>query len=230
VWFRPQDSPYFYWLIPGADSRAAIGLIGERRHHSRRCLDNFLREHGLTAIQYQAARIPLYLGWTRNERRFGGGRVYLVGDAAGHVKVSTVGGVVTGFRGALGVVERILGRGPSSHLRILRRELNAHLLVRKAIHHFDVSQYERLLRAIDGPGSHRLGRHTRDEAVKVLWQFARARPLLLAPALTGVLSARSIAPSPGNGTNVSQRIGREVHLAHESQGSPGLVQQESANY
>ena len=34
--------------------------------------------------------------------------MYLGGDAAGHVKVSTVGGVVTGFRGALGVVEAIL--------------------------------------------------------------------------------------------------------------------------
>jgi flavin-dependent dehydrogenase len=230
VWFRPQDSPYFYWLIPETNSRAAIGFIGERGHEARRCLDSFLVERGLDALAYQAARIPLYLGWTRNERRFGGGRVFLVGDAAGHVKVSTVGGVVTGFRGALGVVERILGRGPSSHLRILRRELNAHLLVRKAIHHFDVSQYERLLRAIDGPASHRLGRHTRDEAVKVLWQFARARPRLLAPALTGLLLAGSIAPSSKNGTKVSQTLSREVHLAHQSQGSSSLVQQESANY
>jgi hypothetical protein len=115
-------------------------------------------------------------------------------------------------------------------LRILRRELSAHLLVRKAIHHFDVSQYERLLRAIDGPGSHRLGRHSRDEALKVLWQFARARPRLLAPALAGLLSAGSIAPSTGKGTTVSQTLGREADLAHESQGSPALVQQGSANY
>src|SRR5207245_3382372 len=29
VWFVPDDTPYFYWLIPENESRGALGLIGE---------------------------------------------------------------------------------------------------------------------------------------------------------------------------------------------------------
>jgi hypothetical protein len=31
VWFVPQDTPYFYWLIPESSTRGALGVIGESR-------------------------------------------------------------------------------------------------------------------------------------------------------------------------------------------------------
>ena len=103
-----------------------------------------MEKRGFEPMAYQAARIPVYDRWTPVERRIGSGRVFLVGDAAGQVKVSTVGGIVTGFRGAMGVADAILNRD-SRELRALRRELNIHLLIRRTIHRFKQADYSRLV-------------------------------------------------------------------------------------
>ncbi|MGD0909264.1 MAG: NAD(P)/FAD-dependent oxidoreductase, partial [Candidatus Acidiferrales bacterium] len=145
VWFIPDDTPYFYWLIPESPDRAALGLIGEDGQETRRCLERFMEKRGFTPLGFQGARIPVYDRWTPVERRVGAGRVFLVGDAAGQVKVSTVGGIVTGFRGAIGISESILNGGESRELRSLRRELDLHLLIRKTIHQFKQADYSRLV-------------------------------------------------------------------------------------
>jgi flavin-dependent dehydrogenase len=103
VWFIPDETPYFYWLIPESPNRGVVGLIGEEGPATRRALERFLERHHLDPFEYQAARIPVYSKWIPVRRRLAGGDVYLVGDAAGHVKVTTVGGIVTGLRGAWGV-------------------------------------------------------------------------------------------------------------------------------
>ncbi|MGH9592235.1 MAG: FAD-dependent monooxygenase, partial [Bryobacteraceae bacterium] len=108
VWFVPDDTPYFYWLIPDSPTHGALGLIGEEGAATRRALEQFLEKRRFEAISFQGARIPVYKRWVPVERKVGAGRVFLVGDAAGQVKVSTVGGIVTGFRGAAGVAESIL--------------------------------------------------------------------------------------------------------------------------
>ena len=97
VWFIPDDTPYFYWLIPESADRGALGLIGVDGQETRRCLERFMEKRHFTPLSFQGARIPVYNGWVPVERKLGAGSVYLVGDAAGQVKVSTVGGVVTGF-------------------------------------------------------------------------------------------------------------------------------------
>src|SRR5207249_7597277 len=111
VWFIPEDTPYFYWLIPESPKRGAAGLIGEDGPQTRRALNRFLEKQHLEPLEFQAARIPLYTRWIPVRRRLSGANVYLVGDAAGHVKVTTVGGIVTGFRGATAVAEAILNGG-----------------------------------------------------------------------------------------------------------------------
>ncbi len=47
VWFVPQDTPYFYWLIPESPTRGALGLIGETGPETRKLLENFLEKRGL---------------------------------------------------------------------------------------------------------------------------------------------------------------------------------------
>jgi flavin-dependent dehydrogenase len=192
VWFIPDDTPYFYWLIPESANRGVLGLIGVDGAETRRCLENFLAKRHFTARTYQAARIPLYNGWVPVERRLGQGRVYLVGDAAGQVKVSTVGGVVTGFRGALGVSEAILSGGRSPELRALRRELDLHLLIRRSIHRFQQADYSRLVDWMNDAMRQSLGRATRDEAARVLWNICRSQPRLLLIGLRGLLAGGSV--------------------------------------
>ena len=192
VWFVPEDTPYFYWLIPESESQGALGLIGEDGKETRRCLERFLERKGFTALSFQGARIPAYTGWVPVERRVGNGRVYLVGDAAGQVKVTTVGGIVTGFRGALGVAQAILNGGRSRELGRLRWELDLHLLIRKAIHRFEQRDYSRLVDLLNDEARESLGVHTRDEAARVLWTICKSQPRLLLMGLRGLMTRGTV--------------------------------------
>jgi flavin-dependent dehydrogenase len=188
VWFVPQDTPYFYWLIPESPARGALGLIGEHGGEARRQLERFLEKRKLEPIEFQGARIPVYTRWVPVVRRVGSGEVYLVGDAAAQVKVTTVGGIVTGFRGALGVAEAILNGGFSRELKRLRRELDLHLLLRRSLHDFQQSDYSRLVDLLNAPALRSLGEYSRDEAWKILWRVCLRQPRLVLLGLRGLLT------------------------------------------
>jgi flavin-dependent dehydrogenase len=187
VWFVPQDTPYFYWLIPESTTRGALGVIGESGLDTKRCLEQFLEKKKFDPIEFQGARIPVYRRWVPVERKLGNGSVYLVGDAAAQVKVSTVGGIVTGFRGALGVAEAILNDGASRELRSLRRELDFHLLLRRSLHGFQQSDYSYLVDLLNDPAKKSLGQCSRDEAWKMLWRVCLRQPRLVLLGLRGLM-------------------------------------------
>lgn len=197
VWFIPEDTPYFYWLIPESPTRGVFGLIGTDGAQARRCLDRFLGKKGLVPIEFQAARIPQYTQWTPIRRQIGESQVYLVGDAAGQVKVTTVGGIVSGFRGAQSVAEAILNGGSSRELRGLRRELSLHLVIRKTLQHFTQADYIRLIDLLNPSARHSLSVYTRDEVGKVLWHLCLSQPHLLLLGLRTLLTKGSMPPRNG---------------------------------
>jgi flavin-dependent dehydrogenase len=190
VWFVPSDTPYFYWLIPESAERGALGIIGESGSETRKALEAFLEKRRLTPLAFQGARIPVYKRWVPVEKKFGDGRVFVVGDAAGQVKVSTVGGIVTGLRGAAGVAEAILNPGSQRELRSLRRELDMHLLIRRALHDFQQDDYSRLVDSLNPPAKRSLSQFSRDEALKVLWRVCLSQPRLILMGLRGLLTGR----------------------------------------
>jgi digeranylgeranylglycerophospholipid reductase len=187
VWFVPEDTPYFYWLIPESAERGALGVIGESGLRTRKCLEQFLEKRKLDPIEFQGARIPVYRRWVPVKRQVGNGSVYLVGDAAAQVKVSTVGGIVTGFRGALGVAEAILNGGASRELGRLRRELDFHLLLRRSLHHFQQPDYSHLVDLLNDPAKRSLGEYSRDEAWRLVWRVCLRQPRLILLGLRGLL-------------------------------------------
>ncbi len=198
VWFIPDDTPYFYWLIPDSPTTGVAGLIGQDGSATRRALEGFLEKRHLDPLEYQAARIPVYSKWIPIRRKLDGGEVYLVGDAAGHVKVTTVGGIVTGFRGALGVAEAILKGKPGSRLRSLRRELDVHLLIRKILHNSDQARYSHLVDLLNARSRKDLEGCTRDEPSQVLWRLCLHQPRFLLFGLRALLSGagfRSLSES-----------------------------------
>jgi len=186
VWFIPDDTPYFYWLIPESPERAAVGVIGEQGQTTKRCFDRFLEKKGFEPLEWQGARIPVYRRWVPVQRRVGNGDVYLVGDAAAQVKVSTVGGIVTGFRGARGVADAILQRG-NHELRALRRELRTHWLIRRTLHYFQQEDYSRLVDLLSVSTRESLGEINRDESTRLLWNLVRHQPRLVLLGLRGLL-------------------------------------------
>jgi flavin-dependent dehydrogenase len=196
VWFIPQDTPYFYWLIPESRARGALGVIGVTGRETRRRLEEFMEKRGFEPIAFQGARVPVYSNWVPVRRELGHGSVYLVGDAAAQVKVSTVGGTVTGFRGALGVSQAILNGGKSSELDTLKRELDLHLLLRRSLHRFEQADYSRLVDLLNDGARQSLAEHSRDEAWKLLWRVCLRQPRLALLGLRGlIMSKRALASS-----------------------------------
>jgi flavin-dependent dehydrogenase len=188
VWFIPEHTPYFFWLIPHSPTRGVIGLIGKGEGETRRALAGFLEKKGLEPIEFQSALIPVYKRWIPNHRVVGAGHVYLVGDAASHVKVTTMGGLVTGFRGSLGVAEAILNGGSSRELRVLRRELDRHRLIRRVLHRFVQSDYARLLCLLTPSATRTLSLFNRDVSGKLLLRVLCAQPRLLLLGLRSLLN------------------------------------------
>jgi geranylgeranyl reductase family protein len=146
IWFDRALTSYFLWLIPDSETTAVVGLVGERGKPARFVLDSFLQSHGFTPLEYEGAVIPLHMPWRRLERRAGKARALLVGDAAAHVKVTTVGGLVSGLLGACAAAEAVItGRPYTQALAPLQRELLIHDGMRWALDGFVDADYDHLL-------------------------------------------------------------------------------------
>jgi flavin-dependent dehydrogenase len=201
VWFVPDDTPYFYWLIPESAERGALGIIGVDGRDTSRCIARFLEKKQMEPLEWQGARIPVYRRWVPVRRRVGNGDVFLVGDAAAQVKVSTIGGIVTGFRGARGVADAILRNGRSLELSALRWELGTHWLIRRALHHFQQKDYSQLVDLLNTATRQSLGEVNRDESMRLLWNVFRRQPRLVLLGLRGLLMGNNSKCSGGNASS-----------------------------
>jgi len=180
VWFEPADTPYFYWLIPESPKQAAVGLVTEEGKDTKKKLEQFLSRRRLKILDLQAARVPAYAHSIRPRSKISGADIYLVGDAAAQVKISTVGGLVTGLRGAKAAANAILRQTDYlEELRPLRRELSVHLLIRSVLNRFRSPDYDRLLGLLNEKTIHLLGLYNRDQAAVMLFRILLAQPRFL---------------------------------------------------
>ncbi len=189
IWFAPETTRFFFWLIPESTRTGALGVIAEESRNARHMLDRFLQTHGLKAREYQGAMIPLHQPFRRIEWSLGGGqRVLLVGDAAAHVKVTTVGGLVSGLWGAKAAADSlVLGTSYRRELRGLHAELHVHDLMRWVLDRFNSKDYEHMLTLL-GHGLHTvLGRHNRDSIARAKWSLVAAQPRILTLAAKAIL-------------------------------------------
>ena len=184
VWFYPRETRYFYWLIPESRDRGVLGLMTDPGVNPRPLIQGFLKRLNLKPDRFQGARVALHHPRLRAWKRMGNVDVFLVGDAAGQVKNTTVGGTVTGFWGAQVAVRAIHQGVPFPRAaRDLYRELRLHWWVRKALHAFSEAGYDALLRSLTPAVREFLGRRTRDEMAPALWKIVITTPTLwrLAP-------------------------------------------------
>lgn len=177
VWFVPRDTRYFYWLCPESNGTAAVGLVDVSTRRVRPKLDAFLAEHGYVPLEYQSALIPLYRPNPPPARRVGRTNVLFVGDAAGQVKVTTVGGTVTGLGAARAAARSIsLGTNYLRELRGVDGELRLHWWIRSLMNRFRDQEYDALLRMLAGRSGRLLEVHNRDRLSQVFWSMLAAQP------------------------------------------------------
>ena len=159
---------------------AAVGLIADDARQAGSALKSFLREQGMEPIDYQASMVPMhkfqYFARVNEISR----NVFLIGDAAAQVKVTTVGGVVTGLRGARAVVEAILnGRKTGKEISKLKRELDLHLLVRRMLDSFNDLDYDRLIDFLNRDLNEVVSNQTRDDLSRMYLDLVSSQPKLL---------------------------------------------------
>jgi flavin-dependent dehydrogenase len=184
VWFHPHQTRFFFWLIPESDTHGVVGLVGENRSTTPRLLQAFLEEHNIQPLRYQASRVALYHPRLSPHGQVGRAPVLLVGDAAGQVKVTTVGGTVSGFWGARAAVSALLdGTNYAAELRPLKWELNLHWMIRLLLERLDNTGYDQLVDCINHPVQQFLSRYNRDDMAQHIWQMAFLQPRFIPLAL-----------------------------------------------
>jgi flavin-dependent dehydrogenase len=180
VWFDPEWTKYFYRLIPESDQVATVGLIAEDPKRAEIALEAFLERQQLESFEFQSAPVPVHRFELMSSVHAGNRNVFIVGDAAGQVKVTTVGGVVTGLHAARALATAVLnGRNYRNELRVLKRELDLHLLIRRVLNWFDDKDYDALIAMLDGGLKDILEESTRDELSKSFISLILKEPRLL---------------------------------------------------
>ena len=179
VWFDTEETRFFFWLIPESPDKGVVGLIGDHGRKARESLRRFLAHHNLEPKAYQAAQVALFSPRLKPWTRIGSTPVYLVGDAAGQVKVTTVGGTVSGFLGAQAAARTVLeGKSYRAQLRGVKRELNAHWLLRLLLDRLDNRGYEQLVKTVTSKVRNFLSRYDRDSMDPVVWRLPILEPRL----------------------------------------------------
>ena len=116
-----------------------------------------------------------------------------MGDAAGQVKVTTIGGVVTGLWGARAVAQAIVeGQAYDAALGRARWELDLHWLMRAVLNRFSDDDYDALLGLLNGKTLELLRTYNRDQLTGMWWKLLLAQPRWL-PFLGRVL-IRALTP------------------------------------
>lgn len=180
VWFHLDETRYFYWLIPESGHTVAVGLIANDPAQAESGLKAFLERKGWIPHEIQSAMVPLYRCGVFQDGISRGDAVFTVGDAAAQVKVTTVGGVVTGLKGAQALAEAVLNGGDySKTLKPLKSELNLHHLIRSVLNRFSEEDYDELLGMIDGRLKRLLQERSRDELRQSFLRLIWAEPRLI---------------------------------------------------
>jgi flavin-dependent dehydrogenase len=196
VWFDTDATRFFFWLVPESTECGVLGLIGDNRTEVRPVIERFSRRLGVKARAYQGARVALHNPRSRPWSRVGSTPILLIGDAAGQVKVSTVGGTIAGLWGAIAATRSLVeGMSYAQALRPLKRELDVHWFLRRVLDRLDNSGYDRLVHAVSPGVRHFLAQHNRDAMAGAIWKLPFCHVPLLLLSLQALL----------RGTRMSQR-------------------------
>ncbi|MBU1704379.1 MAG: NAD(P)/FAD-dependent oxidoreductase [Nanoarchaeota archaeon] len=152
----------FAWVVPENERIVKIGLVGT--------YDEFLKFMRLKdnpkIIEYQSGIIPVY----DRKKKIQKNRTYLVGDAAGHVKATTGGGIIPGLTAAESLCKCIIkNKNYRKSIWKLRLELWLHLRLSKMMDKFNDKDWDRLIKVFKKPRNRKLIENIdRDNLFKIM--------------------------------------------------------------
>jgi|ETN02SMinimDraft_4_1059925.scaffolds.fasta_scaffold48226_2 digeranylgeranylglycerophospholipid reductase len=137
---------FFAWVVPSSSTTAVVGLAVRSRasFHFKKFMEmRFGKSYKEEVVRYLGGLIPRYDGLITCYEN----GIYLVGDAGGHVKATTGGGIIPGMKAARGLVSAL--KDGTSYDRAWRKEtgfnLFTHLKIRQMLDTFSDADYNRLI-------------------------------------------------------------------------------------
>jgi geranylgeranyl reductase family protein len=148
---------FFAWVIPTSESKARVGLgiIGGEKS-TNTYMKEFLaklKDEGKfkkdnKVVHKSGGLIPLFNPDVGPQYK----RTFLVGDAAGHVKATTGGGVMIGGLAAKALAKAIHEGTPyAAGLVDIYKELKNHLLIRRVMNKFGDEQFAHMIEFLNNP-------------------------------------------------------------------------------
>ena len=174
TWFGDIAPGFFAWSVPENEHLSRVGVAVTNDKNCAQCFQRLMKMVGGTIVDRQGAPIPLYNHHSVIEK----GDTFLVGDAAGLVKDTTGGGIITGMLSSRILAESIAtGTSYSKNVKKLRKELWIHSKLRRMLNKFTDSDYTRLIRWMNNTQVQRiLYTHPREYPSRFMLKLLLAEP------------------------------------------------------
>tara|TARA_Y100000310_G_scaffold282314_1_gene303420 strand:- start:170 stop:1255 length:1086 start_codon:yes stop_codon:yes gene_type:complete len=163
------------WVVPESKNQARIGLFSV--NNTREYFDKFIRKNNFKIKQLQAGLVPLY----HPQQRLFKKNCYLLGDAAGFVKATTLGGIVPGMKQVEILVDCLNNnKNYLKEIKPLKRRLWTHLRIRKILDKFSDQDWNKLLKLVNQQKIKKvLSTHTRDNPIPLVTKTLLKEPRFL---------------------------------------------------
>jgi flavin-dependent dehydrogenase len=172
ILFYPHIGQYA-WYVPETEHTARIGLVHQKA--SPNMLNDFLKRFSGRVIERQGGAIPLHNPLHATSKKQGTHQVSLLGDAGGHIKNTTGGGLVPGMQAAQGYQQKQSNQ--KGTMRALRKELYTHFLVHNLLKHATKNEWDAIIATAD-KHAQLLAQHDRDEARKLIYKLSTNKTLV----------------------------------------------------
>ena len=169
----------FGWVVPENDEVARVGIATVEKN-ANAYFQDFLKQRcpGKKIIGYQSGAVPIYTPGMKCQN----GKVFLVGDAACQVKLSTHGGIVLGMLGADEVKNSIINK--DSYDKRWRKRIGKDLylswLIWKVLKRFSDEDYNNLINCFKNKElADILSKYNRDFPSQFIFKILLKKPSLL---------------------------------------------------
>lgn len=165
----------FAWVTPENSKLARVGLATKK--DSKKYFDQFMKDNGFKVKEMQAGTIPVY----HPQQKLHKDNCYLIGDASGYVKATTLGGLVPALKQAEILVTCIkCGGDYEQEISSLRKKMWIHLRIQKIFNKFSDHDWDKLIMYVKQPKVQKIfEKHTRDNPIPLVFFSLLAEPRFL---------------------------------------------------
>jgi digeranylgeranylglycerophospholipid reductase len=173
------DQGEFSWIVPEDDNIARVGVIGADLEKIKNIYRSLIGKRKI--IENQSGMIPIYN--SKQELKKNNENIFLIGDAATHVKATTYGGIIYGM-----IDGQFLAQDKEKYEKNVRKAINKDLMlslmIRKMMNKMTDKQVNELINIfLKKKNADLLGEFDRNYPSKFLIKLALQEPKLISLGL-----------------------------------------------